>query len=170
MRSGKKELLELRQLLAYGESYLTSPIINVCEDELNDLAEGFEEKRRYLALLNELVRSGDIEAIIMIKNSEFLPAIAARVASLPGHLGIAQGENFCPEITASKQAKRDFYCDFLKSLECWARGMPRDYDAEEFNICGIYRLLKEEKKFKFPENLQLGRFEKEARENLQRNQ
>jgi hypothetical protein len=33
------------------------------------LSEGFEEKRRYLGLLNELVRCGDIEAIIMIKNS-----------------------------------------------------------------------------------------------------
>jgi ribosomal protein L29 len=32
VKSGKKELLELRQLLAYGESYLTSPVINVCED------------------------------------------------------------------------------------------------------------------------------------------
>lgn len=60
MRSGKKELLELRQLLAYGENFLTSPVINVCEDELNDLGENFEEKRRFIGLLNELVRYGDI--------------------------------------------------------------------------------------------------------------
>ena len=41
IRSGKKELLELRQLIAYGECYLTSPVINVCEDEMSDLSENF---------------------------------------------------------------------------------------------------------------------------------
>lgn len=50
----------MRQLLAYGENFLTSPLINVCEDELNDLGENFEEKRRFIGLLNELVRYGDI--------------------------------------------------------------------------------------------------------------
>ena len=36
--------------------------------------------------------------------------------------------------------------------------MPEDYDSEEFNIRGIYKFLKEEKKFKFPDNLLLARY------------
>jgi DUF1009 family protein len=106
----------------------------------------------------------------MIKNSEFLPAIAARAAALPGHLGVNQGEQLFPEIHASKQVKREFYCDFLRAIENWAKAMPSDYDSEEFNIRGIYKLFKEEKKFKFPDNLLLGRYEKEAKENLVKNQ
>lgn len=38
--------------------------------------------------------------------------------------------------------------------------MPSDYDSEEFNINGIYKFLKEDKKFKFPDNLNLARFQK----------
>lgn len=48
-------------------------------------------KRKYLSLLNELVRYGDIEAVIMIKNSEFVPSIVAHLSKLPGHLGVNQG-------------------------------------------------------------------------------
>jgi hypothetical protein len=44
-------------------------MINVCEDELVDLGEGFEHKRKFLGVINEMIRLGDIEAIIMVKNS-----------------------------------------------------------------------------------------------------
>jgi hypothetical protein len=53
-------------------------------------------KKKYLALINELVRYGDIEAVIMIKNSEFVPSIVAHFSKLPGHLGLNQGENIYP--------------------------------------------------------------------------
>jgi hypothetical protein len=53
-------------------------------------------KKKYLALLNELVRYGDIEAIIMIKNSEFVPLIVAHFNKLQGNLGLNQGENIYP--------------------------------------------------------------------------
>lgn len=39
VRSNKKELLELRLMLSYGEAYLTSSVINLCEDELLDLTD-----------------------------------------------------------------------------------------------------------------------------------
>lgn len=65
----------------------------------------------------------------MIKNSEFLPAICARIGTIPGHLGVLQGEQIFPEIQASKQIKKEFYCDFLRSLENWAKAMPSDYDS-----------------------------------------
>ena len=60
VRANKKDLLELRQLLGYGESFLTSAAINFCEEELLDLSEEFEHKRKYLGILNELVRGGDM--------------------------------------------------------------------------------------------------------------
>ena len=69
VQTGKKELCELRLLLAYGESFLTSTIINFCEEELIDITENLDFKKKYLGLLNELIRNGDIEAIIMVKNS-----------------------------------------------------------------------------------------------------
>ena len=96
VRSNKKDLLEIRQLLSYGESFLTSAVINFCEEELLELGEEFEHKKRYLGILNELVRNGDMEAIVTIKNSEFIPAIAARVSKVEGHLGINKGEGIMP--------------------------------------------------------------------------
>lgn len=169
VRSGKKELLELRLLLSYGESYLTSAVINVCEDELSDLSDNLDLKRKYLALLNELVRAADIEAIIMIKNSEFMPAIVAQLAKVQGHLGLPQGENILPDVKAPKQVKREFYSDFLRCIETWATVMPSDYDAEDFNIKNAFHFLKNDKKFKFPENMHLARYQKEIAENLERN-
>lgn len=61
-----------------------------------DLANNFEIKGKYLSLLNELVRFGDIEAIIMIKNSDFLPMICSRIGKINGHLAVAEGEKAFP--------------------------------------------------------------------------
>lgn len=133
------------------------------------MTDNLDLKKKYLNLLNELVRSGDIEAIIMIKNSEFVPAIAAHFSKVQGHLGLAQGDAIYPEIQAAKALKREFYSDFLRCLETWAKTMPPDYDSEEFSLKSIYEFLKEQKKFKFPENLHIGRYEKEIKENLERN-
>jgi len=38
--------------------------------------------------------------------------------------------------------------------------MPSDYDSEDFSIALMYKYLKEDKKFKFPENLHIARYEK----------
>ena len=65
-----------------------------------------------------------------------------------------------PEIQASKQVKREFYVEFLRSVENWAQSMPPDYDADHFNIKDIYKFLKVERQFKFPDNLHLARFHK----------
>ena len=47
--------------------------------------------------------------------------------------------------------------------------MPKDYDSEDFNIAAIYKLLKNDKNFKFPDNLLLARYQKETKENLLKN-
>ena len=164
-----KELLELRLLIPYGQSFLTSSVINLCEQELLEINQNLDEKRKYLALLNELARNGDIQAIILVKNSEFVPEITAHISKLPGHTGINAGENIFPEIKATKQLKRQFYVDFLRSLQTWAICLPAQYDSEDFNIKSIWEYLKSEKKFKFPENLNLVRFEKEIKQNLKKN-
>lgn len=103
-------------MLGYGESFLTSAMINFCEEELLDISDNLDLKRKYLGVLNELVRSGDIEAIIMVKNSEFLPGIVAHISKLPGQQGVNAGEAIFPEIKATKQIKREFYVDFLRCL------------------------------------------------------
>jgi hypothetical protein len=53
-------------------------------------------KRKYLGLLTELVRYGDIEAIVMIQNSEFISSFVAHISKLQGQLGVNQGENIYP--------------------------------------------------------------------------
>ena len=47
--------------------------------------------------------------------------------------------------------------------------MPSDYDADHYNIKDIYKYLKVERQFKFPDNLHLARFHKEISNNLERN-
>ena len=56
---------------------------------------------------------------------------------MQGHLGTNKGEGIMPEIQASKQVKREFYVEFLRSVENWAQSMPPDYDADHFNIKDI---------------------------------
>jgi hypothetical protein len=38
--------------------------------------------------------------------------------------------------------------------------MPEDYDSEEYSLKSLYKLLKEDRKFKFPENIHINRFQK----------
>ena len=52
IQTGKKELLQLRLLIAYGESFITSAIINFCEEELMDISDNIDLKKKYLGLLN----------------------------------------------------------------------------------------------------------------------
>lgn len=47
--------------------------------------------------------------------------------------------------------------------------MPEDYDSEEFTLKQLYKLLKEDRKFKFPENIHMNRYQKELQENLLKN-
>lgn len=52
IQTNKKELLELRLMLGYGESFLTSAVINFCEEELLDITENLDLKKKYLGVLN----------------------------------------------------------------------------------------------------------------------
>jgi hypothetical protein len=77
-----------------------------------------------------MVRWGDIEAIIMIKNSDFITNITANICNVQGHISLAQGENIYPEISSKKQDKKDFYTDFLRCIDTWALSMPPEHDNE----------------------------------------
>lgn len=90
-----------------------------------------------------------------------MPSIVAHFSKLQGHLGIQAGENIYPEVKSNKQVKREFYADFLRCLEIWAVSMPEDYDSEDFTLKQLYKLLKEDRKFKFPENIHMNRYQKE---------
>lgn len=46
--------------------------------------------------------------------------------------------------------------------------MPEDYDSEDYSLKELYKLLKD-KKFKFPDNIHLARFQKEMQENTVKN-
>lgn len=47
--------------------------------------------------------------------------------------------------------------------------MPEDYDSEDFTLKQLYKLLKDDRKLKFPENIHMNRYQKELQENLIKN-
>jgi hypothetical protein len=48
------------------------------------------------------VRWGDIEAVIMINNSDFVTKISVNICTVKGDLNVSQGENIYPEIPGKK--------------------------------------------------------------------
>lgn len=46
--------------------------MHVCEDELNNMQTNFANKKKYLALLGDFMRQGDIYAVLILTRSSFL--------------------------------------------------------------------------------------------------
>jgi hypothetical protein len=56
----KKCDLDLKKLLMFGDPYLTSTIVEIIEEELSNMKSNFVNKKKYLNLLGDLIRSGEI--------------------------------------------------------------------------------------------------------------
>jgi len=58
--------------MSYGDAFINIPIMNICEEELDLMETNFINKKKYLYLLGEFMRSGDIYAVLIITRSSFL--------------------------------------------------------------------------------------------------
>lgn len=120
----KKSDLDIKKLLLFGDAFLTSTIVEIIEEELSKMHQNFVNKKKYLNLLNDLIRSGEIESIYLVNTTEFVRQIAEEIGKVKGELGPSQGDYIFPKIQASKQQKKEFYIEFLRVLEIWAFCMP----------------------------------------------
>jgi hypothetical protein len=72
----KKCDMDVKKLLLFGDSFLTSTMVEIIEEELSRMNQNFINKKKYLNLLNDLVRSGEIESIYLVNSTEFIRDIA----------------------------------------------------------------------------------------------
>jgi len=68
----KKSDLDIKKLLLFGDAFLTSTIVEIIEEELSKMHQNFVNKKKYLNLLNDLIRSGEIESIYLVNTTEFV--------------------------------------------------------------------------------------------------
>lgn len=93
--------LDLRKFLKYGDTYITSPLIQ----ELNDgllTNENFVVKKHFLSLLSDFVKWADIEAFVQVSYEDTIDQIAVRCGEVAGQNGLNAGENIYPEIKGQK--------------------------------------------------------------------
>ena len=102
----KKPELDLKKMIAYGDAFYTIPLMNICEDELCTMETNFVNKKKYLILLGEFMKSGDIYAVLIITRSTFLETIYDRIQSVKGETGLDAGQQIYPEVEAAKGEKR----------------------------------------------------------------
>lgn len=62
------------------------------------MASNFINKKKYLNLLNDLIRSGEIESIYLVNTADFVREIAEEISKVKGELGPQQGEYIFPKI------------------------------------------------------------------------
>lgn len=94
----KKCDLDVKKLLLFGDSFLTSTIVEIIEEELSNMASNFINKKKYLNLLNDLIRSGEIESIYLVNTADFVRDIAEEISKVKGELGPQVGEYIFPKI------------------------------------------------------------------------
>jgi len=58
--------------MSFGDAFITIPIMNICEEELDQMDNNFINKKKYLNLLGDFMRAGDIYALLIITRSNFL--------------------------------------------------------------------------------------------------
>lgn len=71
--------LDMRKLLKYGDTYITSPLLQELTEGLKS-AENFLIKRNFLSLLTDFVKWADIESFVQICYDDALDTIAPRIA------------------------------------------------------------------------------------------
>jgi hypothetical protein len=69
----------------------------------------FINKKKYLALIGEFMKSGDIYAVFILTRSSFLWEIYEKLEHVQGHRNVEAGDKIYPEVEASKTDKREFY-------------------------------------------------------------
>jgi hypothetical protein len=80
--------------------------MHVCEDELGHMQANFVNKKKYLGLLGDFMRLGDIYALLIITRSAFLEEIFTIVQKVKGETGLDAGEGIYPDVEAARADKK----------------------------------------------------------------
>jgi hypothetical protein len=72
MNLNKKADLDIKKLFVFGDAYITIPLMHICEDELTNMETNFVNKKKYLNLIGDFMKLGDIYAVLIITRSTFL--------------------------------------------------------------------------------------------------
>ena len=72
MNLNKKAQIDLKKILVYGDAYITIPLLHICEDELIKMDGNFENKKKYLNLIGDFIKLGDIYSVLILTRSSFL--------------------------------------------------------------------------------------------------
>lgn len=113
----------------------------------------FVNKKKYLNLIGEFMKLGDIYAVLIVTRSTFLESIFKEVQKVKGEAGFEAGEGIYPKIEAAKSDKKEFYIEYLKHIEIWATCHPIDEDGNPTDAKEIFDVLKNQNKFVFPSNI-----------------
>lgn len=170
MNMNKKPDLEMKKLFLYGDAFITIPLMHICEDELSSMETNFVNKKKYLNLIGDFMKQGDIYAVLIITRSTFLESIFERIQKVKGENGLEAGETIYPQVEAAKADKKEFYIEFLKHIELWANCHPVDEDGEPTDAKKIFDILKTQRKFVFPPNILMTKIKAEMEANLKQNQ
>lgn len=91
----------MRKLLKYGDTYITSPLIQELNDGLQT-SENFIVKKNFLSLLSDFVKWADVESFVQVSYEDTIDQIAFRVSEVEGQNGLNEGENIYPEVKGQK--------------------------------------------------------------------
>lgn len=87
--------LDMRKLLKYGDTFITSPLIQELNDGLQT-SENFVVKKNFLSLLSDFVKWADVEAFVQVSYEDTIDQVALRISEVDGHNGLNEGENIYP--------------------------------------------------------------------------
>ena len=75
----------------FGDAYISIPLLHICEDELIKMDNNFENKKKYLNLIGDFMKLGDIYAVLILTRSNFLESIYDNIKDIKGEISISAG-------------------------------------------------------------------------------
>ncbi len=81
----------MKKMFIYGDAYITIPLMHICEDELTNMETNFVNKKKYLNLIGDFMKLGDIYAVLIITRSTFLENIFNSIQKVKGENGFEAG-------------------------------------------------------------------------------
>lgn len=83
----KKAEIDVKKIFNFGDAYITIPLMHICEDELTNMEVNFVNKKKYLNLIGDFMKLGDIYAVLIITRSSFLENIFNEIQKVKGEKG-----------------------------------------------------------------------------------
>lgn len=96
----------MKKMMSYADAYYTIPLLNICEDELSNMETNFPNKKKYLNLIGDFIKAGDIFAVLILTRSSFLEIIYEEIQKVEGDTGLEAGDKIYPRVEATKAEKR----------------------------------------------------------------